>query len=369
MTFYTRLVRPLLFLGDAEAMHGAALGVGHVLGRVAPARGLVGRLTRTAGGALATEVCGLRFDNPIGLAAGYDKSAVAVDGLAALGFGHLEVGSVSIDPSPGNPKPRLFRLPLDRAVVVNYGLPNDGAPVVAARLAERRTRIPVGVNVVKTNRGRAATAESLGEVLDEYVRAVSTLLPVADYLTLNLSCPNVSTGRDVFADPGSVRELMAALAPVEPRVPIFLKISPLGGVGAIDSVLEAVEGAAFVSGFAFNLAPGKRAALETPDWKTARMPGSLAGKPVERELNEAIGTLYRRMDRRRYRIIGAGGVFSAEDAYRKIRLGASLVQVLTGIVYEGPWLVKRIGRGLRALLGRDGFAGVHEAVGVDSSPS
>ena len=369
MSVYTRALRPLLFLGEPETMHEAALGAARLLARLAPARALVARATRVADPVLRAEVGGLRFDNPIGLAAGWDKSGVAVDGLAALGFGHVEVGSVSIDPSQGNPGPRLFRLPRDRAVVVHYGLPNDGARVVAARLKRRRTRVPVGVNVVKTNRGPGAPQEPPDAFLDEYVRAVRLLQPVADYLTLNLSCPNTENGRDFFCgDAAAIGALMRALAAAPVSVPLFLKISPLGGAPALDATLQAVADYRFVTGFIFNLAPGLGADLVTPPAQLEALPGSLAGRPVEARMNAAIRELYRRMDRRRYRVIGAGGVFGPADAYRKIRLGASLVQILTGLVYEGPGLVRRINAGLAERLRRDGFSSVADAVGVDALP-
>ncbi|MBN1421597.1 MAG: hypothetical protein JXP34_22685 [Planctomycetes bacterium] len=144
----------------------------------------------------------------------------------------------------------------------------------------------------------------------------------------------------------------------------ILKLSPLGGAGAIERVLEAADGFPFVSGFIFNLAPGKPAGLRTPARIAGAMPGAVPGKPIEHQMNDCIRQMYRRMDRSRYRIIGAGGVFSAEDAYRKVRLGASLVQLLTGMIYEGPALVRRINRGLLRLLEGDGFANIAEAVGT-----
>jgi dihydroorotate dehydrogenase (fumarate)/dihydroorotate dehydrogenase len=173
-------------------------------------------------------------------------------------------------------------------------------------------------------------------------------------------------GRDFFAEPANVARLMTALTDLHIRCPVFLKVSPLGGVRAIEALLEAVDGFEFVSGFVFNLAPGKPDGLATPHVIADPLPGACAGKPVERQMNECIREMYRRMDRSRYRIIGIGGVFSGEDAYRKIRLGASLVQILTALVYEGPGVVKRINRQLCRCLERDGFTNVAEAVGTDN---
>ena len=307
---------------------------------------------------------GIKFTNPLGLAAGFDKSGRAIGALGALGFGHLEIGSVSADPSEGNPKPRLFRLPQDRAIVVHYGLQNDGAEAIAARLANKKLPIPLGINIVKTNRGINAAPDPDDEIIADYVRSVQTLKDLGDYLCLNLSCPNTEMGRDFFSDQQNTVRLLKALSELSIRCPVFLKVSPLGGIRAIEELLAAVEGVDFVSGFVFNLPAGKPDNLVTPPHLVARMPGAVSGKPVERLINECIREMYRRMDGSRYRIIGAGGVFSAEDAYHKIRLGASLVQLLTAMIYEGPGAVKRINQGLCELLERDGFSNVTEAVGT-----
>ena len=364
MRLYPSLLRPLIFRFDAETMHDRAIRAGRIAGSVGAVRSALSALYRFSDPRLETEVCGVRFPNPVGLAAGFDKSGCAVEGLAAMGFGHLEIGSISADPSAGNPRPRLFRLPLDRAVVVHYGLQNEGASAVASRLKTVRLPIPLGINIVKTNRGIDAPPDSDEEILADYVRSVHALKDAGDYLCLNLSCPNTEMGRDFFSEPGNTVRLMQALSGLEIRCPVFLKVSPLGGVRAIETVLEAASGVEFVSGFVFNLAPGKPEALRTSRHVLDAMPGAVAGKPVEAQMNACIREMYRRMDRDRYRIIGIGGVFSAEDAYRKIRLGASLVQLLTALIYEGPGVVRRINRGLCELLERDGFSCISEAVGT-----
>ena len=368
MGIYTGLLRPLLFCFDAERVHDWAIRSGAFWGRFGVARAAISGIYGFEDSRLETEVCGIKFRNPVGLAAGYDKNGRAVAMMAAMGFSHVEIGSVSADVSYGNPKPRLFRLPADRAVVVHYGLPNEGAAAVAAQLGETRLPAPLGVNIVKTNRGIDAPPDSDEAITADYVYSVRTLKDVGDYLSLNLSCPNTEMGRDFFAEKANVVRLMTALSDLDIRCPVFLKVSPLGGVAAIERLLEAVEGVAFVSGFVYNLAPGKPESLVTRREIVDKMPGAVAGKPVEDQMNTCIRELYRRMDRERYRIIGIGGVFSAEDAYRKIRLGASLVQILTALVYEGPGVVKQIKQGLCRLLERDGFANVTEAVGADNTP-
>jgi dihydroorotate dehydrogenase len=363
VSIYSRFMRPLLFCFDAEFMHKAAIRSAALTGAVPPIRAMVSSVCSFSDPMLETNVGGIKFPNPVGLAAGYDKDGLGVRGLYALGFGHVEIGSVSYDFSPGNPKPRLFRLPVDRAVVVNYGLPSQGAEAVAARLRRADRVRPLGINIVKTNRGQSTPAEDAEEIIDDYARSASILEDLGDYLCLNLSCPNTGDGGDFFGEGRHVIQLLTALSDLAIRCPLFLKVSPRGGVRAIEELLEAVDGFDLVSGFIFNLSPGKPDNLITPRHVVDAMPGAVSGKPVETFLNNCISEMYARMERGRYHIIGSGGVFTAEDAYRKIRLGASLVQVLTVLIYEGPFAVKRINQGLCRLLERDGFKHISEAVG------
>lgn len=362
MTFYSHLVRPLVFKLDPERAHHLAIGAAGCAQGVLP---LIRAVCASSDPRLEIEVAGLRFKNPIGLAAGFDKSGTAVAALSALGFGSVEIGSISLDPSDGNPRPRLFRLPQDRAIVVHYGLPNDGARAVAERVGKRARACPLGINIVKTNRGQCANPETKDQIIREYVEAARLLAPHADYLMLNLSCPNTQDGRDFFADRGNLDACLAALGDVEFTVPVFLKVSPLGGIAAIERVLAAADPHSFVRGFMFNLPPGKPAGLRTPEPIWRNMPGAVSGQPCAALANSCIRETFRRMDRKRHVIIGAGGVFDAKDAYEKIRLGASLVQLLTALVYEGPGIVRRIVRDLPGLLERDGVKHVADAVGAE----
>jgi dihydroorotate dehydrogenase (fumarate)/dihydroorotate dehydrogenase len=284
-----------------------------------------------------------------------------------MGFGHMEIGSISRYPSLGNPKPRLFRLPLDRALVVYYGLPNDGADAIAARLKRVRRSIPLGINIAKTNRGMAVPPESDDAVIADYVYSARLLKDVGDYICLNLSCPNTSNGREFFEDRHRISLLLKALTELNIRCPVFLKISPRGGMRRIEEILEAVDEFSWVSGFVFNAPPGKPNGLLTPRRLVEVMPGAVTGKPVERQINEYISKMYGLMDRSRYKIIGSGGVFTAQDAYRKICLGSSLVQLVTGMVFEGPGVAKKINHGLLSLLERDGFSNLSEAIGTGSN--
>jgi len=362
MTLYSTLIRPLAFRLDPETAHHLAIAAGHRLGHAGPAMLLA---TRVDDASLASTVAGLRFPTPIGLAAGFDKSGTAIRALAGLGFGSVEIGSVSIDPSIGNPKPRLWRLPEDEAIVVHYGLPNDGVDVIAARLAGTRLPVPLGVNLVVTNRGAGAPPLGADQIIGEYVASAKAMAPHADYLMLNLSCPNTVDGRDFFADAGHLDACLAALDQTSLRLPVFLKVSPLGGIAAIECVLAAAGGRDFVSGFMFNLPPVKPEGMRTAADALRKMPGAVSGPPAAALANACIRETFRRMNRKRHVLIGAGGVSTAEDAYAKIRLGASLVQLLTALIFHGPGVVRTITLGLAQLLERDGVKDVADAVGAD----
>lgn len=360
MRFYRDWVRPLLFRCDPEWVHDIGIRVCEWTG---PAAALLPRFRR-ADPRLATEVAGIRFEDPVGLAAGYDKSGRALRMLAAMGFGFLEIGSVSAEPSAGNPRPRLWRLPEDEAICVHYGLPNDGAERVARRLAGRPRTVPLGINLAPTNRGPNAPPDSAETILADYAKSAALLAPHADYLCLNLSCPNTEQGGDFFAAPGRIGELLGRLEAGRVGCPVFLKVSPAGGDAALERLLAEVEPHRRVAGFAFNLPAGKPSNLRSPRSTWENLPGAVAGKPQRDFLLGRVGALYRRMDRTRYRIIASGGIASGEDAYAYLRHGASLVQVFTALVYEGPFLLGRIRRTLSDLLARDGFASVAAAVGT-----
>ena len=365
MGFYKNIARPLLFRLDPEVAHRLALAAA---AKSAWAGARLRNSTSIVDERLESTVAGLSFPSPIGLAAGFDKNGVAVDLLAGLGFGSIEIGSVSAEFSTGNPRPRLFRLPEDRAIAVAYGVPNDGAAAVALRLQRTHLAVPLGVNIVKTNLGSGAPPESADEIIADYVASARLLAPIADYLMLNLSCPNTADGRDFFVDRSHLEACLAALGEIGLTLPVFLKVSPLGGIEAVERVLAAADGASFVSGFMFNLPPGKPAGLKTPQDVWRSMPGAVSGPPSRALAEFCIRETWRRMDRDRYAIIGAGGVSSGEDAYRMIKSGASLTQMLTAVIYEGPAIVRRATRELLRLMERDGVRRIPEAVGVEAGP-
>lgn len=367
MRLYSTLLRPILFQLDAERAHHSTIEACHWLEAFPGVTGLARILLEADEPCLQTEAAGLRFAHPIGLAAGWDKSGRALRMIDSIGFGFAEIGSISARPSRGNPCPRLFRLPADQAIIVNYGLPNDGAEVVAARLAAHRPRHPLGVNIVKTNDGPSAPPCSEDDILADYHRSASLLHRHASYLALNLSCPNVVGGNDFFAQPGSITRLLSQLTPLQITCPVFLKIAPHDDPAEHERVLTECDPFPFVRGFCFNLPTGKPDTLQftTPREAFAHQPGAVAGRPVEHHINRCIAGLYQRIDHRREQlIIGAGGIFTAADAYKKIRLGATLLQLYTALIYRGPGVVKQIAHGLVKLLERDGYTHISQAIGT-----
>lgn len=339
-----RLVRPALFALDAERAHGLALAALKRLPARAP----------PPPGPLAVAVAGLTFPNPLGMAAGFDKDGEAPDALAGLGFGFVEVGSITPLPQPGNPKPRLFRLAEDRAVINRMGFNNRGAEAAAARLAARRHRGGiVGINL-------GANKDSPDRIAD-YVAMTRIMAPLASYLAVNISSPN-TPGLRTLQDEGALAGLLDAV--LEARgasgPPVFLKVAPDLELADIDAIariaLDRKLGALIVSNTTISRPPLKsRNAGET---------GGLSGEPLKplalqrlRDFRTATGGALP--------LVGVGGIATAEDAWARIRAGASLVQLYSAMVYEGPGIASRILRGLEALMRRDGFGSVAEAVGSE----
>lgn len=364
MTWYERVARPVLFRADPERVHDLSVRTAQYASAFPALCRTLDRRRAPADPRLRTTVAGLDFRSPLGLAAGYDKNGRGVHLLSSLGFGHVEIGSVSASPSAGNPAPRLWRIPADRGIVVHYGVPNDGAAAVARRITGSHT-VPVGVNLVNTHRGPDSAEETVASIIADYAASATSLHDQADYLSLNLSCPNTRDGRGFFHHGGRLAELLDTLAGLRLTKPVFLKVAPFSGTDELGKFLETASKAPLVSGFSVNLPPGKPPGMRTPADVLAGMPGAVSGPPSRALAEQTVRELYRGMDRTRHAIIGSGGVATAEDAYRMIRLGASLVQVFTALVYQGPGLVRSLNDGLAALLERDGFASVGEAVGAD----
>lgn len=363
--FYQKLIRPLLFRCDPEWAHQHAIKWSARAQRIPGWTSCCGWFHQVSDPRLCIDLAGIPLPNPIGLAAGYDKSGQAISAMASLGFGHVEIGSISRSPSPGNPQPRLWRLAADQAVCVHYGLPNDGATAVADHLSKQRITVPLGINLVNTNHGAGAPADDVETILQDYVDSAKTLATHASYLMLNLSCPNTCDGQAFFADHVRLVELLERIRTVTANVPVFLKISPDGNDADLEQLLSAVDPFEFVKGFMFNLSPARRSELASPRKQWEDLPGAISGPPTKRWMQERVASLYRMIDKDRHQIIAAGGVSNGDDAYEMLRAGASAVQLLTALIYQGPGVVRRINQGLLKRIERDGIDSLSQIIGGD----
>jgi len=364
MNLYDSFVRPALFRIDPERVHHLTLAACGSIGRSPIARRLVSAAFETPPDPrLETTVAGIRFPNPLGLGAGYDKNGEGVDVLSRLGFGFIDVGSVSRQPSDGNPvRPRLHRLALDEALMVNYGVPNHGAVRVAARLAQRRSAVPVGVTIVETNTGRVNDPD---DVVSEMAEAAAAFTGVADLLLISTACANVNLGPHPYDDLDNLRRLLERLARIDGVPPTFIKIHAAGD-DAIERILALAEPFPFVAGFKPSVVPVRPfGELRTPAAVLDRLAGTPTSPVLQKPMMlDGLRQWHRLVRNSRYALMAAGGVRTGEDAYEAIRAGASLVALVTALVYRGPGLARRINRELSALLERDGFDNVTAAVGA-----
>ena len=361
---YRSILRPLLFRLPPETAHEMALSALSIALKPEPLRLLAARrYGRGAFGALTR--FGLRFPNPVGLAAGFDKNGKVYEGMCALGFGFVEVGTVTHQPQPGNPHPRLFRLPLDRALVNRQGFNNEGAAALAGRLERRApTACVLGVNIGKSR------VVDIEDATADYLASFRLVQRHADYVAVNVSSPNTPGLRELQrADRLSalLRELQnsnrqLAGEAARPPVPLLVKVAPDLDDAGLEMIVDVARRAGLAGLIATNTTTS-RDGLRTPAEVVASCgEGGLSGAPLRARSTRMIAAL-RRLTRGSPEIVGAGGVFTAADAWEKICAGASLVQLYTGLVYEGVGVARDINEGLKVLLDRHGFRTLDEAVG------
>jgi dihydroorotate dehydrogenase len=370
------LLKPLLFRLEAERAHALVSGLLRAAGRT-PLPGLLRALADYDDPILHTSCAGLALANPIGLAAGFDKRAALIGPMAALGFGHVEVGTVTPRPQPGNDRPRLFRLPEDGALINRLGFNSPGMIATAQNLREYRQNqeprienrpemrgsrfLVPGSPIVGVNIGKNRTTP-LERAAEDYRAAFVALVPLADYVTVNISSPN-TPGLRRLHERAALEALLAELMTLNRRLPaprpLFLKVSPDEPAEQLADVAAAGMAAGIAGLIATNTT------LDRTGLRGARAgeAGGLSGRPLQPRARATIAALFK-LTEGRLPIVGVGGVASAADAYAHIRAGASLVQLYTGLIYGGPTLIYSIKRGLADLLRRDSLGSVAEAVGA-----
>ena len=343
-------LKPALFTLPPETAHG----LGHAALRVAQdtpvAEVMTDRLT-VDDPRLETTAFGQSFPNPVGVAAGFDKNAEIPAALAALGFGHVEVGGVTAERQTGNPRPRMFRLREDDALVNRMGFNNGGADAVGPRLADADVSVPVGVNIGKSK------STPLDEAEDDYLYTFERTRAGGDYFVVNVSSPNTPGLREL-QDREPLERILTTLQDAG-AAPLLLKLSPDLGEPAVEAAVDVVNDLGLDGIIATNTSVRRPDSLDSPHRVED---GGLSGAPIESEATQMVRFVAERTD---VPIVGVGGVSDAAGAYAKIRTGASVVQLYTALVYEGPTVARDINEGLLDLLERDGFESVEEAVGVD----
>jgi dihydroorotate dehydrogenase len=355
---YTRVLKPILFLFDPENIHDFFLASGHFFGKFSVTRWKIGMLFGYKHPTLEQTVCGVRFTNPVGLSAGFDKDGDLVSIIDRVGFGFAEIGSITAQPYVGNPRPRLWRLPRSRSLGVWYGLKNKGADALARLLGSVPHPIPLGVSVAFTN---CATNADIPTAIEDYAYGFSAVSTVADYITINISCPN-TLGGIPFIDLQNYDALMTRIDTLPRNKPVFVKISPDMSKDEIDQFLTITK-KHNVQGIICSNLTKKFTQSEILDPLPPR--GGLSGKVVFPKAMDLLIYMYKK-EPTAFVYVFCGGVFSADDAYRAIRQGATLIQMITGMIFEGPEIISEINRGLAERLQRDGFASIPDAIGADN---
>lgn len=358
---YKKIIQPLLFRLDAEQAHDYTHRLGSEFSENKALLSVINSYFDVHKTGLGQKILGLNFDSPVGLAAGFDKNAHLMPIMQAIGFGFIEIGSITAQPSLGNPKPRLLRLPIDSALINRMGLNNDGAVEITNRIKHKKSEltIPLGVNIAKTH-----SPKILGDAaIRDYVTSFSYAQEVADYITVNISCPNTEEGK-TFEDPAALFELIKAINEAKTGTcPILMKLSADLSFSELDVLIDLCE-ANSIDGYVLTNTSSKRESLSSINYKRAELfgRGGLSGSPIYPNMLKLVGHTFKSIKGQKP-IVAVGGIDSPQKALDAIMHGASLVQVYTGLIYEGPFLVNRINRYFQKKLQLNGVSNVGEVRG------
>lgn len=363
---YIKLFKNVLFLADPELVHNAITGFGEVLGKFGPLSNFSKWLIKYRDTKLRQIFHGITFENPIGLAAGFDYEAKLSQYLPSIGFGFASVGTITNMAYEGNPKPRLGRLPKSKSLMVNKGFKSTGAQAVSERLKGMRFDIPIGISIGRTNSARLKNQkDSVKDIISAFKIFEKANISNA-YYELNISCPNLIHGDISFYPPKNLENLLVQLDKLKLKKPVFVKMPIEKSNKEVLTMLEVIAKHSPVGVIFGNLQKDRK--HSSLDKNEARMfkVGYYSGKPTYNRSNELISLAYKQY-KNRFVIIGCGGVFSGKDAYEKVSRGASLVQLITGLIYEGPQLVQQINFELLDVLEEKGHKNISDAIGSSQS--
>ncbi|MEK6933724.1 MAG: quinone-dependent dihydroorotate dehydrogenase [Nanoarchaeota archaeon] len=350
-SIYQTIIKPILFKFDPERAHNLFINIGKFLGSNFLTRYLTSLILNYQNPVLEQKILGIKFNNPVGLSAGFDKNADLVNIVEDVGFGFIEAGSITANECPGNSGIRLIRFPEKKSIWVHLGLNNKGADKISKKLKNLKHNIVLGISVAKTN---CKENSNTNKGIKDYAYTLEKFQTnnIGDFFVINISCPN-SFGGQPFHKPDLYENLLKEINKLKIKKPIFVKLSPDITIKNLDRIISIsfkykIDG--FVcSNLTKNHSLGK---------------GGLSGKAVEEKANNQLRYIYKRT-KRKFILIGVGGIFNAEDAYKKIKFGASLVALITGMVYEGPQLISNINLGITKMLNKDGYKNISEAIGAD----
>ncbi len=362
---YQHLAKPVLFQFDPEMVHTSLVRFGEILGSSDKTKTILSNFYSPKDKVLSQKIVGIDFASPIGLAAGFDYEARLTQILPALGFGFETVGTITNLPCEGNPRPRLSRLPKSKSLLINKGFKNLGADQTIQALSAKKFSVPLGISLGKTNCSKInSLKESITDIITAFIKFEKANLGNS-YYELNISCPNLSSPISFYPSK-NLHLLLEEIDRLKINKPIFVKLPISESISKLAQMIQAITFHC-PTGIIIGNLQKDRTTLNDHDAQTIKnLSGGLSGKPTFQKSNELISLAYRNFGQK-LRIIGCGGVFCAQDAYLKICLGASLVELITGLVFMGPQLVSEINTGLAILLKNDGFKDLTEAIGSKNS--
>lgn len=354
-TGYKQVMKPVLFQFDPEFVHNEMTARGELLGKTKITKSLIHSLFYYQDNSLQQKIAGIKFENPIGLAAGFDYEAKLTQILVDVGFGFQTVGTITNLPYEGNPKPRLGRLPKSKSLMVNKGFKNKGADAIIKKLSGLEFGIPVGISI-------GSEKGSIADITSAFKKFEKTKVENSFY-ELNISCPNLH-GNKSFYPSKNLEQLLLAVDTLKLKKPIFIKMPISESNKAILAMLKVITHHQITGVIFGNLQKDRTNPALDSDEVSKFKKGNFSGKPTFDRSNELISLCYKNY-KDKLIIIGCGGVFTAEDAYTKIKMGASLIQMITGMIYEGPQVIGQINEGLVKLLRQDGFKNISQAIGAE----